>query len=528
MNAPLAVARRAFAQARVMTAAFGVLFGAYAAANVVGYRTSYPHLADRIDLARSFGANSSLRLLYGTPRTLLTVDGYVGWRVGGFLAVVAAILGMVLAVRALRSEEEAGRLELVLAGRITRGGAFAAACAAIAAAFAAVALATLAGLVAAGVGGGGSAYLAVVIASSALVFAGVGAVASQTAPTRRGAYTVATLALGTAFLLRVAADTGSGLGWMRWLTPLGWSEEARALTDPRPAVMILPAAATVLLVGAAAVIAERRDVGTALFAPRDAAPPRFRLLGSVAAAALRDEAGSLIAWFGGMGIFAFVVGSLSGSIEGALSQEMRRRLNQIGGGRIATPSGFLALYFVFFVLAVSIFFCAQLAAARREEADQRLETLLALPVSRIRWLGSRLALALLAGLALALEAGVLAWAGARANGVDVALTGTVKAGLNIMPTSMLFLGVATLLVGLLPRASTGVAYGLVGAAFTWELVGAVLGAPAWTLDASPFHHVGLVPIRPYPAAAAAVMLAIGLAAAAVGVRAFVRRDLTSA
>ena len=48
-----------------------------------------------------------------------------------------------------------------------------------------------------------------------------------------------------------------------------------------------------------------------------------------------------------------------------------------------------------FVLAIGLFACSQIAAARREEADQRLETLFALPVGRAGWLGGRLALAVL-------------------------------------------------------------------------------------------------------------------------------------
>jgi hypothetical protein len=66
---------------------------------------------------------------------------------------------------------------------------------------------------------------------------------------------------------------------------------------------------------------------------------------------------------------------------------------------------------------------------------------------------------------------------------------------------------------------------LVGVAFTWELVGALVGAPPWALDISPFEHIGLVPIQPYPATAAAVMVALATAAATAGALRFARRDL---
>jgi hypothetical protein len=73
---------------------------------------------------------------------------------------------------------------------------------------------------------GGSAYLAVAIVSVAPAFAGVGAVASQLAPTKRMATGLASGVLAIAFALRTAADTSSA-GWLRWTTPLGWAEELR-------------------------------------------------------------------------------------------------------------------------------------------------------------------------------------------------------------------------------------------------------------------------------------------------------------
>jgi ABC-2 type transport system permease protein len=42
------------------------------------------------------------------------VSGYTAWRVGGTLAIAAAAFGVLAAVRALRAEEDIGRMELVL------------------------------------------------------------------------------------------------------------------------------------------------------------------------------------------------------------------------------------------------------------------------------------------------------------------------------------------------------------------------------------------------------------------------------
>ena len=146
---------------------------------------AYPTLADRLAFARSFGGNEALRLFYGDPHDLLTVGGYSAWRVGGTLAIVAAVWGVFAAVRALRGEEDTGRMELVLAGGLARRTAYSGAMSAIAAGVLLLWLAETVGFVVAGLPTGGSAYLALATVSVMPVFVGVGALASQLAPTRR-------------------------------------------------------------------------------------------------------------------------------------------------------------------------------------------------------------------------------------------------------------------------------------------------------------------------------------------------------
>lgn len=126
-----AIARRALSDSRVRTISFALLFLLSALTQATAYREGYPTVADRLDFARSVGENDAARLLYGMPHDLLSVGGYVSWRVGGSLAILAAIWALLGAVRAMRAEEDSGRAELVLAGTISRRKAFVAQLAAI-------------------------------------------------------------------------------------------------------------------------------------------------------------------------------------------------------------------------------------------------------------------------------------------------------------------------------------------------------------------------------------------------------------
>jgi ABC-2 type transport system permease protein len=525
----LAVATRSFADARVRTAAFASLFAVIAYIQPIGYGQAYPRLVDRIAFASSFGNNMAVRLLYGQPRDLLTIGGYSAWRVGGTLAIFAAAWGLLGAVRALRAEEETGRMELVLAGILGRRGAYLSAMVAVGAGAVVLWLAAFGGLVAGGLPVLGSAYLALAVSSVAVVFTGIGALSSQLARTRRGATQIGVALLGVFFVLRFVADTSSSLGALRWATPFGWAEELRPFTGSRPLVLLLPVAASASLLIAALRIEIRRDVGTGLLRTSDTTAPRMALLSSPTAQALRGERGSLTVWVLSLGSFAFITGLLAKSSSSAgMSKGLQQQLQKLGSGSVTTPDGYLGLTFLFFLLAVSLYAVAQISAARDEEAGERLDTLLALPVARRRWLGGRLALATASAAALALVAGALAWAGATAAGVNVSLPRMLEAGANCLPVAILFLGVGALSYALVPRASAGVSYAIVCVAFLWQLCGALLGAPRWLLDVSPFEHVGLVPGQPFDATGAIVMLAIGIAGALVATIGFQRRDLVGA
>ncbi len=234
----------------------------------------------------------------------------------------------------------------------------------------------------------------------------------------------------------------------------------------------------------------------------------------------------MLAWAVGCAVFGYILGIVSKSVSPAdISKDVQDRIARLGTGSIVTPTGYLAFVFLLYAVAISIFACTQVAQARQEEADGRLETLLALPVGRRGWLAGRLVLAFGLSAAVVLAAGVATWAGAASAGADISLWRALEAAANCLPITVLFLGLAGLAYGVLPRAASAIAYTLVAVSFLWQLVGALLDAPGWLLEATPFAHVALVPEQPFDARSAAALAAIGIAAGALALVAFRRRDL---
>ncbi len=522
------LAVRTFSDYRRRTLAFSFLFAAVAYIQPVAYRHTYPTLSDRLAFAHSFADNKAIRLFYGVPHDLLSVGGYTAWRVGGILALFAAVWGSLAATAALRGEEDAGLGELVLAQPVSRRVANRSAYMAILAGAAVLFVVLWAAVAAAGLPMLGSAWLALAVCSVILVFAGVGAVASQMTDSRRRSLELAMGVMAVAFVIRVIADTVAGAGWLRWLTPLGWSEELRAFANPRPAVLLLPLATAAVLMTVAARIAERRDVGTGLLGSRDSRRSRLTLLSSPAAHALRSELATLAAWLFGIGAFAFIVGVISKSISSAgIPAALRHQLAKLGSGSVVTPKGYLGFSFLFFVVAISLFACSQVSAARGEELHGGLETVLAQPVGRRRWLLERLLVAAAGAALISLVAGLLAWAGAEAAGVSTSIAQMLLAAANCLSVALLFLGVGALGYAAAARLGAALAYGLVTVAFLWQLFSSLLGAPTWVVRLSPFAHIGYVPEQPFKTGWAMAFVLLGAAAGLAAAAVFARRDVVT-
>jgi ABC-2 type transport system permease protein len=111
-----ATARRTVRSATI----WGGTFGAYLAVSALGYASTYKTSAQRHALATGLGSNAGVDAIFGPTRNLDTVGGFTEWRGVGVLSLVAAVWGLLLGTRLLRGEEEAGRWELLVAGRTTR------------------------------------------------------------------------------------------------------------------------------------------------------------------------------------------------------------------------------------------------------------------------------------------------------------------------------------------------------------------------------------------------------------------------
>jgi ABC-2 type transport system permease protein len=526
------VAVRTARQAVRSGALWGYAFGLTVASSAWGYTTAYRTPGQRARFAGLFGSNAGLAAVNGPARAIGTVAGYTAWKSLMFLAVIGALWGLLAGTRLLRGEEDAGRWELLLAGPVSRRGAAVQALGGLACGLAALWSVTALITVAAGqlprvhIAVGAMLFYALALAAPAAMFLAIGALASQLAPTRRQAAGCAGAVLGASYALRMVADSGAGLAWLDWATPLGWVEELRPLAGPRP-VALLPIAALTAAAGTLAVyLAGRRAAGAGVWAARGRGRPGTWLLAGPAGLAARLTLPAALGWAAGTAAWALLLGFLARPGARALTgspgiEAVVTRLGGRGGGAAA----FLGFTFLTVAWLLALIAAAQVAALREEEARGRLEALLVRLVARSSWLAGRIALAVAILVGSGLLAGLLAWAGAASQDAGVSLASLLGAGLNVVPPALCVLGLGVLAMGAWPRAAVPVTYGVLTWSVLITVTGGFVSSGRWLLDTSVFHYLTAAPAASPGWRSSAILIGIGAAADIVGGAAFLRRDV---
>ncbi|TDD10403.1 ABC transporter permease [Nonomuraea deserti] len=455
----------------------------------------------------------------------------VAWR-SGFLTFMVGLLALLTVIRHTRTEEEAGRRELVGATAVSRHADLAAALIVTCGACLVLGLASALALIGQGLPAAGSLALGLGFTATGWVFAAIGSVTAQLTTGAGGARAIGVTVLGIAIILRgagdIAAQVGDGPAWASWLTPLGWAEALRPYSGERWWVLALAAAVVAALSALAVALSARRDLGSGMFQARLGPAGAGPRLSSPLALAWRLHRGPMISRVVGLALVGLVVGAMAASLgtlmdnSGAAARQALARL----GGPGTLVDQFLTPMMVMLGLICACFAIQATLLLRNEERDGRAEALLATPVNRLRWAGSHFVFTLL-GPAL----GVVAFGAAAglAHGLNTGavareLPRLLSAALVQLPAVWLFTGIAFALFGLLPRLVAGAfAAAVVSMLFGW--VGGELQLDQWVVDLSVFEHVpkllgGDMAITPLliMTAAAAALVAIGLAG-------FGRRDM---
>ncbi|HEY7043659.1 MAG TPA: hypothetical protein VH419_08330 [Nocardioidaceae bacterium] len=491
-----------------------------ASANAVQTVYATPH--DRDLYANSVGESTGAIAMAGPPIALHTLAGITVFETSATALVSIALMAIFLTVRHTRAEEEAGRTELLRAGRLGRLAPVAATGIAVGGGSVVVGAAIALSLVGLGLPTSGSWLFGASIACFGLVMTGVALLCAQIFEHARTAIGTGSAILGAAFTIRAVGDVSTSA--LSWLSPMGWSQATHPYEANRWWPLVLPVVATAALVVASAALVERRDMGAGLVAPRlgpPSAPPR---LASSWGLALRLQRTSALWWAFGLFVGGIAFGSVAGSVDDLIGdrQDLKDALVPEGGDIV---DGYLTTSLLILALVAGGFTVSSVLRLRSEETSGRAEPLLATGLSRLRWATGTLVFTAVGTVAVLAAGGVgLGLTGAIVTR-DAGLFGRTVAGAVIyVPAALVLAAFAVLLEGWLPQA-TPVAWAVLAGCFVIGYLGQLLEFPQWLTNASPYTHVPKVLIDGFTAAAPLVLLLIAALLGASGIGGLLRRDL---
>jgi ABC-2 type transport system permease protein len=456
-----------------------------------------------------------------------TIGGLTAWRAGlngAFLIVPVSVLFI---IRHTRTEEEAGRRELLGATVVGRLAPLTAALLVVFGANLMIALLIAGGLISLGLPAAGSLTFGLSAASAGWVFAACAGLIAQLVESPGAARGITLALFGVSWLMRAAGDLGGAPGaegWLSWLSPLGWLRLTRAFAGEQWWVFVLPIGLAIGLAAAAYALSARRDLGAGLLPARLGRATAAPSLRSPLALAWRLHRGSLSAWAAGAAVFGFLLGIVGVSLsEFVDAPQFQVWAAQMGVRHPGDAFLFLMMYILGQV--VSVYAIAATLRLRSEEVEGRADPVLATPASRLRWASSHLCFAAINSTILLLILGLTIGLGYGSMTGDLAgdLPRLLARTMVTLPAIWVMVGIATALYGLLPRfAVSGTWAALVvflALELGWELQ--QVSQPLFNL--SPFAHVHwAIQVTSAPLIWLTTLAALLIAAGLAGFR---RRDM---
>ncbi|MFE3116814.1 ABC transporter permease [Streptomyces niveus] len=491
------------------------------------FTTLYSTAKERATAVSSMDSPAALAMT--GPRHYLddyNIGAMMGHQLLGFMAVLVGLMSVLIVTRHTRNEEETGRAELVRSTVVGHHAHLASALVvATVANLALAALLTLSVLSTGveGIGTGEALLYGLAHAAVGLVFAGVAAVTVQITAHTRGASGMALAVIGVAYVLRASGDVGNDA--LSWLSPIGWAQRTYVFVDNRWWPLLLCLALAALTAAAGFVLSTRRDVGAGLRSARLGRRTASDALTRPIGFALRLHRATLFGFAAGLFVMGVMYGSILGEAADMMKdiEQVQEALAKIGGASVA--ESFASMVMVVVAVVATVYVVMATLRPRAEESAGRAEPLLATGLSRNRWVGSHVAVALAGGTALLLVAGLgFGLAGAASVGDGGLVLRLVGAALAYAPGLWVTVGVAVALFGWYPRA--GAAAWIVPVyAFLVGYLGSILQFPDWMNNLSPFGHVPKLPAADMSWTPLLVLTAVAAGLIWLGLAGFRRRDL---
>ncbi|MCL1991303.1 MAG: ABC transporter permease [Defluviitaleaceae bacterium] len=448
-------------------------------------------------------------------------------------AIAVALMNIFIVTRHTRADEEEGRLELLRSLPIERTTPLKAVYLTVGVVNVVLALAIgislgIVGLEVGAVGTDltdfqGALLFGVIIGTTGLVFAAFTALFAQLSANNRSVLSYCFAFLGLTYLLRAIGDLHTD--FLARLSPLGiiFRTHAFVTNDWWPIGVLMITAG---VIGAFALYLNGvRDLGAGLIAARPGKDHGSWLLKTHFGLTLKLTKGTLIGW----GLTAISLGASYGAIFGDIetfvaSNDLFQHIF-VGLEGAELIAGFMSFILVIMALIATIPVLSLALKLKGEEKKNRLEQLLARPVSRYDILFSytKIAASFAPVMLFLIAFGLFVTSSAVM--ADPIGFGTILTAMMVyLPALWVMLGIVIFLIGVCPNW-TGLAWVYLGYSFMIIYLAELLDLPRWLRDLTPFGHVAPYPAEDIEWLALISLLIVAIAVTGVGFLSYRKRDI---
>ena len=195
-------------------------------------------------------------------------------------------------------------------------------------------------------------------------------------------YGITGAVIAASYVLRAVGDVGNGA--LSWLSPIGWGQAMHGFSGERWWPALISVAAVVVLTAAALQLFARRDIGAGLWPARPGPEQAGRWLHGSFGLAWRLQRGSLIGWAAGLFFIGLAYGAIGDDVKDLIG-DSQFSTDVFGQGGGSLVDSFYAAAALLLALMAAGFSISSVLRPRTEEADGRVESLLATALPRWRW-----------------------------------------------------------------------------------------------------------------------------------------------